>query len=157
MHFFGNRFAAFLGLSLSLAFNFFSGWWLSFYTSADQHTDTHTHTHTDRPSTGSVADSKNLYLFFYEKNTIQGGPPWWLANLASCVWGAVTFDFAASWTWNGKMMNAPTIENRCRCHSADAGCDSNWDSDWGRGSDCKPHSSFGFRPGFWARWRERVR
>lgn len=32
--------------------------------------------------------------------------------------GAITFDFAASWTWNGKMMNATSIENRVRARAA---------------------------------------
>jgi len=101
---------------------------------ANQHTHkhTHTHTHTCREDMSAVpwtfSEDLSIYIVIYIYMFISG------------LRGAVTFDFAASWTWNGKMMNAPTIENRCRCHSAavDRG------SDCGRGCDFDFDFNFGF-------------
>lgn len=96
-------------------------------TQTDTHTDTHTgtlrQTHTHR-AVAAVPflvpwNRRRLLASVSVFDVIQfkfrsGGICWsWRSFL-----GAITFDFAASWTWNGKMMNATSIENRVRARAA---------------------------------------
>lgn len=95
--------------------------------SDDTHTGTHTgtlrQTHTHR-AVAAVPflvpwNRRRLLASVSVFDVIQfkfrsGGICWsWRSFL-----GAITFDFAASWTWNGKMMNATSIENRVRARAA---------------------------------------
>lgn len=87
-----------LVFNFQLGFDFLNHWLRSLYT-ANQHTQAHAHTHAHTCREDLVAVPWTFFFFEDLSKFI----------LSSDLRGAVTFDFAASWTWNGKMMNASAI------------------------------------------------